>query len=272
MKNDEGQPVCPVCGAGVVKPEGEVMYYCSNAACPAQVQQRLEHFVSRGAMDIRGIGESQSAMLLKEGLVEDVSALYSLKKEDLLKLERMAEKSVDNMLEAIDKSKDRPLERVIFALGIRHVGAEMAGILAEKFNDLDDLAKASREELMSVNAIGPKIADSIVTFFGQEENRRIIQRLKEAGVDPKGEKSGPEELPLAGMEFVVTGRLEAFSRQEAEARIKALGGIAKDNVTRNTTYLVIGEEPGGSKLARAQALGTKQLTEEEFLRLLESKG
>jgi len=263
---------CPVCGAKVIRPKGEVMSYCTNVACPAQIQERLEHFVSRGAMDIRGIGESQSAMLLREGLVKNIADLYDLKdkKGQLLKLERMAAKSVTNMLKAIEKSKETPLARVIFALGIRHIGQEMAGILALRFNDLDDLAGASREELISIPTIGPKIADSIVAFFRQKENREIIEKLRRAGVWPKSEVAKPEELPLAGMEFVITGRLETFSRQEAEARIKALGGTAKSDVTKKTTYLVVGADPG-SKLAHAQALGIKQLTEEEFLKLLEEK-
>ena len=263
---------CPVCGAEAIKPEGEVMYYCSNAACPAQVQERLEHFVSRGGMDIRGIGESQSAVLLKEGLVKDVADLYYLKdkREQLLKLERMAEKSVNNMLEAIDKSKETPLSRVIFALGIRHIGEEMAELVAKNFDSIDRLQNASSEELLSIPTVGPKIADSIIAFFGQAENKKIIKRLRDAGVRLEEEAVRPEELPLAGQEFVITGRLETSSRQEAEARIKALGGITKDNVTNKTTYLVVGADPG-SKLARAQELGTKQLTEEEFRKLLEEK-
>jgi len=270
---EKGRPACPVCGAEVVKPEGEVMYYCSNAACPAQVAGRLHLFVSRGAMDIRGIGERQSVTLLKEGLVRDPSDLYYLKekREELLKLEKMAEKSVDNMLEAIEKSKERPLARVILALGIRHVGGEMAGILAQHFNSIDKLANASREELLSIPAVGPKIAESIIAFFGQEENKRIIKRLKEAGVKLEEKAVEREELPLAGEEFVITGRLEAFTREEVEAKIRALGGVAKDNVTRNTTCLVVGADPGGSKLARAQTLGTRQINEEELLRLLKEK-
>jgi len=271
-RNDQGQPACLVCGAEVVKPEGEVMYYCSNGACPAQVQGRIEHFASRGAMDIRGIGESMSAILLKEGLVNDVAGLYSLeqKRERLLGLEKMAEKSVDNLIEAIDDSKKRPLARLIFALGIGHVGAEMAGILAQEFRDLDDLAGASPEKLMLIPAVGPKIADSIIAFFKQKENRDILKRLKEAKIWPKREGVEPEELPLAGKEFVVTGRLEVFSREEAGARIRALGGSVKDSVTRKTNYVVVGVDPG-SKLARAQALGIERLTEEQFLRLLERK-
>ncbi|MBA7626840.1 DNA ligase [subsurface metagenome] len=267
---EKGRPACPICGAEVVRPEGEVMYYCPNAACPAQVQQRLEHFASRGAMDIRGIGEQMSGLLLREGLVKDVADLYYLTPEKLAGLERMGEKSADNIINAIGSSKIQPLARVIFALGIRHVGEEMAELLAKEFLSLDELAKASKERLMFVPTIGPKIADSIIAFFQQEENRRIIQRLKDAGVNPKEEKAKPEELPLAGQEFVITGRLDRFSRQEAEARIKALGGTAKSDVTRKTTYLVVGAEPG-SKLVHAQALGIKQLSEEEFLKLLEER-
>jgi DNA ligase (NAD+) len=269
FNSNKQRPACPACGADVIKPEGEVMYYCSNAACPAQVQQRLEHFVSRGGMDIRGIGESQSSMLLREGLVKDVADLYYLKqkKEQLLKLERMAEKSVINMLNAIDDSKKTPLPRVIFALGIRNIGEEMAEVLAKEFPSLDELANASIEKLMSIPTVGPKIADSIVAFFRQEENKKIIQRLKDVGVNPKGEKAKPEVLPLTGMEFVITGKLETFARQESEARIKVLGGSTGSSVTHKTTYLVVGADPG-SKLAHAQSLGIKQLTEEEFLRLL----
>jgi len=266
---DKKRPACPECGAEVVKPEGEVMYYCSNAACPAQVKERLEHFVSRGGMDIRGIGESQSAMLLREGLVKSVADLYDLKdkREQLINLDKMAEKSVTNMLSAIEKSKERPLSRVIFALGILHIGEEMAEIVAKHFGNIDRLANASREGLLSIPTVGPKIADSIAAFFRQEENRTIIKRLKEAGVRLEEAAVKPEELPLAGMEFVITGRLEAFSRQEAEAQIKALGGSTGSSITRKTTYLVVGADPS-SKLARAQALGTNLLTEEELLRLL----
>jgi len=268
---DKKRPACPECRAEVFRPEGEVMYYCSNAACPAQVQQRLEHFTSRGAMDIRGIGESQSALLLKEGLVRDIADLYYLKekREQLLKLERMAEKSVSNMLSAIEKSKDRPLARLIFALGIRHVGEEMAEILAGEFRSLEALADAPREQLMSIPTVGPKIADSIVAFFRQEANRDIIKRLKEAGIRLEEKAAKPAEQPLAGMEFVITGRLEGFSRPEAEVRVKALGGTTGSSVSQKTTYLVAGADPGSTKLARARELGTKQLTEAKFRRFLE---
>jgi DNA ligase (NAD+) len=273
QKNEQGQPLCPVpgCGGIVIRPEDEVMYYCTNAACPAQVHHRIELFASRGAMDIRGIGESQSAILLREGLVKDVADLYYLTKEQLARLERMGEKSASNIIKAIENSKKRPLPRIIYALGIRHIGEQMAQLLAAHFNSIDGLMNASEEELTAIRGIGSEIAKSVVIFFRQEENKRIIEKLKAADIFPEPRKAAKlEELPLGGMEFVITGRLGTLSRQEAETRIKALGGTAKDNVTRNTTYLVVGAEPG-SKLARAQALGTKQLTEKELLRLLEEK-
>ncbi|MEE8420985.1 MAG: NAD-dependent DNA ligase LigA, partial [Dehalococcoidales bacterium] len=265
--------ICPECGTEAIKPEGEVMYYCSNAACPAQAQQRIEHFVSRGAMDIRGIGKNLSATLYQNGLVKDAADLYYLKeiKERLLDLEKMAEKNVSNILDAIDQSKDTPLGRVIFALGIRHIGGETAEILAGQFHSINALAEATREELMSIPAIGPKIADSVTTFFRQAENRAIIRRLKEAGVRLEETSPSQKALPLSGEEFVLTGSLEAFSRPEAEAKIRALGGSASSSVIRKTTYLVVGANPG-SKLDKAQALGTKQLTEAEFLSLLEQVG
>ncbi len=269
---EKGRPACPVCGSEVVQPEGEVMYYCSNAACPAQAQQRIEHFASRGAMDIRGIGENLSATLFQKELVKDIADLYYLKdkKEQLLNLEKMGERSVSNILDAIEKSKNRPLARVILALGIRHIGEETAGLLAGEFHSLDELAEASREQLMSVETIGPKIADSIIAFFRQEANQDIIKRLREAGVKLEEKPVKARALPLAGMEFVLTGTLEAFSRKEAEEKIKALGGTAGSSVTRKTTYLVVGTDPG-SKLDRARSLGTKTLNEAEFRQLLERK-
>jgi DNA ligase (NAD+) len=265
---EKGRPACPECGGEVIKPEGEVMYYCSNAACPAQAQQRIEHFASRGAMDIRGIGENISAMLYSLGLVKNAAGIYKLKdkKDALVEIEKMGEKSVDNMLQAIENSKARPLARLIFALGIRHVGEEMAEILAGEFHSIDGLAKASRERLMEVSAIGPKIADSITAFFREEDNKRIIQDLKEAGVKTAETAAAPKDLPLSGQEFVVTGRLDSFTRQQAETKIKELGGAAKDNVTRKTDYVVYGADPG-SKLTRAKELGIKTLNEQEFLEL-----
>lgn len=259
---------CPVCGAEVIKPEGEAMHRCTNAACLAQALERIKHFVSRGAMDIEGIGEKMSQALFEAGLVKDVGDIYYLTRDQLLNLERMADKSVSNILSSIERSKNRPLSRVIFALGITHIGEETAELLAEHFTSLDELAQAPREKLLEIPSIGPKIADSILAFFRQEQNRKIIEKLRQAGVKLEAEKVEAKELPLAGLEFVITGRLQTFTRQEAEARIKALGGKAGSDVTRKTNYLVVGEEPG-SKLARAQTLGIKTLTEAEFLELLQ---
>jgi DNA ligase (NAD+) len=262
FSKDKNRPVCPVCGTEIYRPQDEVMYYCANAACSAQIQQRLEHFVSRSGMDIRGVGDKLSATLLKQGLIHDVSDLYYLrdKKTDLLGLEKLAEKSVDNILAAIDSSKDRPLARIIFSL-------ETAEILAGEFASLDGLAAASRERLLEIPAVGPKIADSVIAFFGQAENRRIIKRLEQAGVRLEEEAAAGSML-LAGLEFVITGRLEDLNRQELQSKIKTLGGTAKDNLTQSTSYLVVGKEPG-SKLASARKMGIKQINEDEMRRLME---
>jgi DNA ligase (NAD+) len=262
---------CPVCGSEVIKPEGEAMHRCTNTACPSQALERIKHFVSRGAMDIDGVGEKLCQTLFEGGLIKDAADLYYLTQEQLLSLERMADKSASNVLNSIAKSKNRPLARVIFALGILHVGEQYAELLAENFNSIKDLAKTSQEELSTIPSIGPKIAESIVAFFRQKGNRRIIEKLRKAGVKLEREKvkeARLEELPLAGREFVLTGKLESLSRPEAEAKIKALGGKAGSDVTRKTSYVVVGTDPG-SKLAKAQKLGIKTLSEAEFLDFLD---
>ena len=259
---------CPICGAKVMKLEDEAMHRCTNAACPAQALEQIRHFVSRGAMDIEGVGEKLCQALFENGLVKDPADLYYLNKEQLLSMERMADRSVSNVLNSIEGSKNRPLARVIFALGILHVGEEYAALLAEHFHSIDDLAKATGEELLSIPSIGPRIADSVVAFFSQEGNKRIIEKLRKAGVRLESEKvAKPEELPLAGLEFVITGRLESFTRQEAESRIKTLGGKATSDVSSKTSYLVVGAD-AGSKLAKAQRLGVKTIGEAELLQLL----
>jgi DNA ligase (NAD+) len=271
FNKDKGRPACPECGGEVIKPEGEVMYYCSNAACPAQAQLRIEHFASKGAMDIRGVGENISATLFSKGLAKNAADLYYLKAEQLAELDKMGEKSAANIINAINVSKTKPLARLIFALGIRHVGEEMAETLATEFRSIDALAMATRERLMEVSAVGPKIADSIIAFFREENNLEILRRLREAGVKMEEAAAVQKDLPLSGKEFVVTGKLENFIRQEAEAKIKELGGTAKDNVTRKTDYVVYGDDPG-SKLTRANELGIKTLNEQQFLNLLKEAG
>ena len=265
---------CPVCGSEVIKPEGEAMHRCTNAACPSQALERIKHFVSRGAMDIDGVGEKLCQALFKDGLIKDAADLYYLTMEQLLGLERMAEKSASNVVNSIEKSKGRPLARVIFALGITHIGGQYAELLAQHFASIDDLAKASQEDLSAFPSIGPKIGEGIVAFFRQEGNRQIIEKLGKGGVRLEGEKdkqAKPEELPLFGLEFVLTGKLDLFSRSEAEARIKALGGKAGSDVTKKTSYVVVGTDPA-SKLAKAEKLGVETLSEAEFLKLLDKPG
>lgn len=262
-------PRCPVCGAEVMKPEDEAMHRCTNAGCPAQALEKLKHFVIRAAMDIDGVGDKLCVALFEAGLVKDAADLYYLTREQLLGLERMADKSVSNVLNSIEKSKNRPLANLVFALGILHVGEETAQLLASRFRSLDRLAGATQEELAGVASIGPKIAESIVAFFRQEGNKRIIEKLREAGVglEEKEAAARPLESPLAGSEFVLTGRLELLTHHEAEARIKELGGTVGSSVTRKTTHLVVGADPG-SKLDKARDLGTKQLSEEEFIKVI----
>jgi DNA ligase (NAD+) len=265
---DKKRPACPSCGSPVFHEEGEVYYYCTNAACPAQLQEHLQHFASRGAMDIRGIGEAMAEALLREKLVKDVADIYFLRPEQIESLERMGEKSAANLIGQIEKSKARPLARLVYALGIRHVGEEMAERLTRHFAGLDDLEKAGAQELMLIPSIGPKIAESVVSFFQLERNREIVKKLKEAGVQFRQKPSAPAAgLPLEGLEFVITGTLKSFSRAEAEEKIKSLGGSARPDLTRKTSYLVVGAEPG-SKLARAAELGIPQINEDQLISFL----
>ena len=258
---------CPVCGRPVVRTEGEAMSYCTNPACPAQVARLLEHFVSRGAMDIEGMGGKTGVVLIEQGLVHDVADLYYLEKESLLKLERMAEKSASNLLAGVERSKSRPLSRVLVALGIGHVGSEVADLLARHFGTMEALMAATEGDLAAIPTVGPKIAASVVAYFRSEANRKVIDRLRDAGVRLADEaRAEPREQVLAGLRFVVTGRLPSFSRSEIEGRIKDLGGSVGSSVSRNTNYLVAGED-AGSKLADAERLGVEVLDEEMFLKL-----
>ncbi len=261
---------CPVCDAEVIKPNDEAMHRCTNTACSSQSLERIKHFVSRDAMDIEGVGDSLCQALFKAGLVEDVADLYELSREQLLSLEKMADKRVANVLDSIGKSKNRTLAKVIFALGIFHVGEEYAELLAEKFCSIDNLANASKEELLAIPSIGPKIADSVIAFFRQDGNKKIIGKLRKAKVLLEKECTEinySKELPLVGLEFVLTGKLEYSTRYETEARIRSLGGKVASDVTRNTSYVVVGAK-AGSKLAKAQKLEVKMIDETEFYELL----
>ena len=258
---------CPACKTKVVRPEGEVMRYCPNPACPAQAFGLLAHFVSRGAMDIDGIGEQLSLTLLQAGLVQAPADLYFLKKEALLELERMAEKSAQNVLVAIEVSRGRPLQRVLFALGIRHVGSETAALLARHFGSMEALMQASPEELAAVPTIGPVVARSVHEYFRDKAHRRLIEKLRRGGVRMVAEAPAARAGPLSGQRFVITGTLAAFSRSEAEARIRSLGGATGASVTRSTDYLIAGESPG-SKLEKARQYGTTILNDEELMALL----
>jgi DNA ligase (NAD+) len=269
---------CPECGALVRRVEGEAMSYCTNTACPAQRFRLLTHFVSQGAMDIDGIGESVAGALLRDKLVADPGDLYDLTVQHLADLmlegekqrRRLGEKSGEKTIDQIERSKQQPLSRVIFALGIRHVGSEMADRLAEHVGSIDALAAASVEELESVPTVGPKIAQSVRAYFDDEDNRRIIEKLRQAGVRLAEERAAREEGPLHGLTFVVTGTLSSSTREDAEAKVRELGGSAASSVTRKTDYVVVGENPG-SKAQKAQEYGTKTLTEEQFLAMLESR-
>jgi len=241
---------------------------CTGAACPAQLNEHIKHFVSRGAMDMRGVGKSIIAALLEQDLIKDVSDLYYLKEEQIARLERMAEKSAANAIESIEKSKSKPFARLLFGLGIRHVGDETAEILAKRFGSMERLSHVSAEELLEIDSVGPKIAESLVAFFRQPENLEMIKRLEDAGVSMEVDTAQHDNLPLAGQEYVITGKLEFSSRKDAEAALRALGAATGSTVTKKTNYLVAGAD-AGSKLAKAQQAGIEILSEDDLLRILE---
>ena len=260
---------CPVCGTRVVKPESEAMHRCPNTSCPVQFFELLKHFVSKGAMDVDGLGEQWCNILINQGLVKDVADLYYLETSRLLELDRMGEKLASKVMANIEASKKRPLYRILFALGILHVGSEIAELLTQRYASLNELAGAGQEELTEIPGIGPKIAESVVAYFSVPDNRDVMEKLERAGVELYHEILPVTgiDLPLNGKTFVVTGTLAAFPRREAEARIKDMGGSVTSSVTRKTDYLVAGESPG-SKLEAANRLGTQVLDEDAFLDLL----
>jgi DNA ligase (NAD+) len=264
---------CPTCGQAVENLPGEVAWYCVNLACPAQLVRNLEHFVSRGAMDIVGLGIRIVEQLVGSGLVRDVADLYTLKKEDLLALEGFAEKKADNLLASIAASRQRPLPRLVNALGIRGVGEVMASDLAGHYHDLDALADATFEGLQGIEGVGPNIAQAIVDWFSRPSNRQLLEKLRAAGVWPRVAEAEPiqaGEAPFSGMTFVVTGTLPDFTRDQVKDYIQARGGKVTDAVSKKTSYVVAGESPG-SKLDKARSLGVPVLDQQGLLELDRSR-
>ena len=253
---------CPVCGGNVVRTPGEVDHRCVNANCPAKLQGTILHFASRHVMNIDGLGEALVNQFTERGLVKNVADLYKLTKADLLKLERMGEKSADNVLAEIEASKKLPLERVIYGLGIRFVGERTAQFLAEHFGSLDAIMNASAEQLEEVNEVGPRIAESIVEFFGDEHNRKLVSALRKAGLTFAGQKK-EKGTKLAGKTFVLTGTLERHTRDEAKKMIEDAGGRVSGSVSKKTDYVVAGSD-AGSKLDKARELGVSVIGEEEL--------
>jgi DNA ligase (NAD+) len=253
---------CPVCGTKVVRTEGEVDYRCVNANCPAKLRETILHFASRGVMNIDGMGDALVNQLTEHGLVKNVADIYKLSKDDLLSLERMGDKSAQNILNEIEASKKLPLERVIYGLGIRMVGERTAQFLAEHFGSMEALENASVEELQNVNEVGPRIAESIVEFFSIAANRKLVERLREAKLTLSGEKKR-RGTQLAGKTFVLTGTLAHFTRDEAKKMIEDAGGKVTGSVSKKTDYVVAGAD-AGSKLDKAKELGVKVIDEKEM--------
>jgi DNA ligase (NAD+) len=258
---------CPVCGSATFRPEGEVISRCTNLSCPARLRESLLHFASRRAMNIEGLGEALVDQLLAKRLVGTIPDIYSLHFEGLVELERMGPKSAQNLLEEIEKSKQRDLGALLFALGIRHVGERLAQTLAGHFRTLDALARATSEKLTEVEDVGPTVAESIVFFFRQPENIALIRRLEEAGLNFRSRREPAGKRTLEGKTFVITGTLAGFAREEAKNLIEKLGGKVSSSVSRQTDFLIVGESPG-SKLDKARELGVTILNEADFLKLL----
>ena len=263
---------CPECNTPLIRTEGEAQHYCPNVnGCPTQITGRIQHYISRKAMDIEGLGGETVTLLVNAGLIENYADLYELKKEDILPLERMAEKSAENLVNGIEKSKEIPFERVLFALGIRYVGETVAKKLAKHFKNIDALMQASTEELVNLDEIGERIAMSVVEFFKIETNRQIVDRLKNYGVqlEISAEKLANQTDKLAGNTFVISGVFENISRNELKKAIEDNGGKVSSSISSKTNYLVAGENMGPSKLAKAEKLGTTIISEAEFLKMIQ---
>ena len=257
---------CPECGSEIVRFEGEVAHRCVNISCPAQLKEHIWHFASRGAMDIEGLGEKLSAQLFDAKFISDPADLYFLTKDKLLELDRQAEKSAQNLIDSIARSKNPPLDKFIYALGIRHVGERTAKLLAERFGSIENLMAAKIEDLTAVNEIGTEIAASIVEFFHESKNKAVMKKFAKAGVVPQ-KKEISLNAPLAGKSFVFTGALANLERNDAKDIVENLGGTVQSGVTKKTTYVVAGADPG-SKLDKAKSAGIKIISEAEFLKLV----
>lgn len=262
---------CPVCGTKLIKPEDEVNYYCPNFTCPAQVKGRLEHFVSRNAMDIEGLGESIIDIFIQKGFLKNVGDIYELKnhEKEMKSMERFGEKSINNLLESIEQSKQRPFDKVMFGLGIRHVGERSAKILTSEFVSIDELLIADEDRLNSVYEIGPKMSESIIQFFANEDNVKLINRLRNAGLQfaMESKQSQSVNKNIEGKTFVLTGTLSNLKREEAKELIENAGGRVSSSVSKKTDFVLAGED-AGSKLDKAKELGVKVLTEDEFQKMI----
>ena len=257
---------CPECGSEIVRFEGEVAHRCVNISCPAQLKEHIRHFASRGAMDIEGLGEKLSAQLFDAKFISDPADLYFLTKDKLLGLDRQAEKSAQNLIDSIARSKNPPLDKFIYALGIRHVGERTAKLLAERFGSIENLMAAKIEDLTAVNEIGTEIAASIVEFFHESKNKAVMKKFAKAGVAPQ-RKGISLNAPLAGKSFVFTGAMGSMGRNEAKEIVENLGGVVHSSVTKKATYVVAGVDPG-SKLDKAKSYGIRVISEAEFLKLI----
>lgn len=260
---------CPVCGTALHRPEGEANHYCTNSLCPAQVQGRMEHFVARTAMDIEGLGFQILEKFIQLGYLKDITDIYKLKGKvkELKSLERFGEKSIDNILSSIERSKERPFEKVLYAIGIRHVGDRTARVLAKHFKNVDNIIAASKEEIETIHEIGPRIAESVYDFFRTKSNLQMVERLRKAGLNFEMEVTANASNKLEGLTFVVTGTLEKYKREEVEELIETLGGKAASSVSKKTSYVLAGAE-AGSKLKKAESLGVKVIDEAEFDKLI----
>ncbi len=262
---------CPVCGSRVERPEGESVHRCTGIACPAQIKENLAHFVSKPGMDMDGIGFKFLDRMVDKKIIQDQADLYFLKKEDLMKMDRMGDKLAENMLNAIAKSRDPGLNNLIYALGIRNVGYHLAGVLAKNFKSIDNLARQTVEDLARVHEIGPIVAQSIYTFFHNPKNLKVLEKLEKGGVRFPVEEAVTKELPFSGKTFVLTGGLDSFSRDRARKIIEDMGGRVASSVSKKTDFVIVGKDPG-SKYDTALKLGIKTLDENEFKKMRRSRG